>query len=165
MNGVSIRPERPDDASVIRSLIEQAFADAPHASGAEAGIVEKLRASGDLSVSLVAEQGDLIGHVAFSPVSIVESGSGWFGLGPVAVLPNRQQQGVGAALIRQSLARLEASAAAGCVVLGDPAYYSRFGFRHRAELVYPHAPAEYFMALSFGNAAARGMVRYAPAFG
>jgi len=124
-----------------------------------------LRDSGDLSLSLVTEDDGLIGHVAFSPVSITDGSEGWFGLGPLAVLPDRQGEGIGAALVRQSLMQLQALGASGCVVLGDPAYYRRFGFARMPDRAFPQAPPEYFMALPFGKASPRGAVLYAAAFG
>ena len=165
MTGVVIRPERPEDASAIRAIIDRAFAHAAHAGGDEAGIVERLREGGGLSISLVAEDDGLIGHVAFSPVSITDGSGGWFGLGPLAVSPDRQGEGIGSALVRQGLMRLQAHGASGCVVLGDPAYYRRFGFARMPDLAFPQAPPEYFMALPFGNVSPRGAVLYAAAFG
>jgi predicted N-acetyltransferase YhbS len=160
-----IREERPGDVETIAGVIERAFAAAEHRDGTEAQIVERLRAAGALALSLVAERdGAVVGHAAFSPVTVNEA-QGWFGLGPVAVEPERQGQGIGAALIEAGLARLRSSGAQGCVVLGDPAYYARFGFRVVRGLTYPGAPAEYFQALAFSGHPPRGEVRYHPAFG
>ena len=106
----------------------------------------------------------MVGHVGFSPVDVAGA-QGWFGLGPVAVEPARQGQGIGAALIEKGLARMRAQGAAGCVVLGDPSYYSRFGFRAQAGLNYAAAPAPYFQALAFAGEPAQGEVRYHRAFG
>lgn len=166
MVDASLREETPADAAAIRTLITQAFASAPHASGSEAAIVDALRRRGELTVSLVAERaGRVVGHVAFSPVTVADGAADWYGLGPVAVLPDQQGQGIGAALIEAGLARLRAAAAAGCVVLGEPAYYRRFGFVHDAALRFEAAPAEYFMALPFTGRRAAGTVDYSPAFG
>ena len=82
--------------------------------------------------------------VNFSPVLIDGEECGWFGLGPVAVEPERQRERIGTALIEHGLAHLRARGARGCVVLGDPAYYRRFGFEPDRTLAYPAAPAEYF---------------------
>lgn len=137
-----VRAERPGDSNAIHDVIEAAFAGATHASGTEAAIVAALRAAGVLSLSLVAEEkGKIVGHVAFSPVAVEDGAVGWFGLGPVAVRPDRQRRGIGDALIAEGLGRLKAAEAAGCVVLGDPAYYGRFGFSHDPTLSYPGAPA------------------------
>ena len=161
-----IRPERAGDQSAIHNLVATAFAGQPHSDGSEPGIVDRLRADGDLAISLVAEDGgETVGHVAFSPVTISDGSEGWFGLGPVAVAPERQREGIGAALIERGLTLLHERGAAGCVVLGDPAYYARFGFAHDPALAYPGPPAEYFQRLVIGTSGARGEVTYAPAFG
>lgn len=165
MIAYALRSETPADPPAIRALITQAFAGAEHSSGTEAAIVDALRARGELILSLLAEQdGRLIGHVAFSPVAIDDGTSGWYGLGPVAVAPDRQGAGVGVALIEAGLARLRQAGAGGCVVLGDPGYYARFGFAHDATLRYEGAPAEYFMALTFDGGRPRGAVSYSVAF-
>lgn len=162
---MDIRPERADDKAVIRALTTQAFAGAPHSAGTEAGIVDRLRADEALTLSLVADDaGVIVGHVAFSPVSIGDV-DGWFGLGPVSVAPARQGQGIGAALIVEGLARLREHGANGCVLLGDPAYYARFGFAHDPAIIYPGPPPEYFQALAFGDRRVAGIVTYHPAFG
>ncbi|WP_338447025.1 N-acetyltransferase [Pelagerythrobacter marensis] len=163
---VTIRPERAGDQSAIRNLVSAAFAGTPHSDGSEPDIVDALRADGDLAISLVAQEGlDIVGHAAFSPVSIADGSAGWYGLGPVAVAPERQRRGIGAALIERGIAMLHERGAAGCVVLGDPAYYNRFGFAHDPALAYPGPPPEYFQRLVIGGGAPRGIVTYAPAFG
>jgi len=106
----------------------------------------------------------VIGHVAFSPVTIDEKNVRWFGLGPVSVHPGRQGGGVGGALIRQGLDQLRALGADGCVVLGDPGYYRRFGFENDRDLRYDGAPPEYFMRISFGARARVGRVEYHSGF-
>lgn len=161
-----IRPEIPADAPAIAAIITAAFAPLPYSSHTEARIVAGLRAADALSVALVAEAADsLIGHVAASPVTIDGEDRGWHGLGPVAVAPAAQRSGTGTALIRATIARLAALGAAGCVVLGDPRYYARFGFVPDAALIYPSAPAAFFQVLTIAGPPARGMVAYHPAFG
>ena len=161
-----LRAERQDDAAAIGAVIKAAFTGHPHSDGSEVGIVERLRAAGALAVSLVAEEeGRIIGHVAFSPVTIADSTPDWFGLGPVSVLPERQRSGIGGALIRAGLEQLQQAGAAGCVVLGDPAYYSRFGYAHDPALTYPFPMAEAFRQLRFTGTAPVGEVTYHPAFG
>jgi putative acetyltransferase len=163
---MDLRDEKPADIAAIRALTTRAFADAAHSSGTEAEIVDALRAAGALAVSLVATEDDaIVGHVAFSPVTIDGRHRGWFGLGPVSVLPERQGEGIGAALVGEGLRRLAADGAAGCVVLGDPVYYRRFGFVSDPALAYPGAPAEYFMRLVMRGEAPRGTVAYHRAFG
>jgi putative acetyltransferase len=160
-----IRTEGPGDVAAIRTITTAAFRDMAYSSGTEAAIIDALRGAGALTLSLVAvEGGALVGHVAFSPVTIDGRDLGWFGLGPVAVRPDRQGRGIGGALIREGLERLIARGAGGCVLLGEPEYYSRFGFEADAGLVLADMPAEYFQALSFGPEIPEGMVRYHAAF-
>lgn len=163
---MEIRSERHGEEQEIAALIEQAFALAEHRDGTEAQIVDRLRKVGALGLSLVAdEDGAIVGHVAASPVTIDGHFDGWFGLGPVAVAPAHQRKGVGDRLIREGLAQLVADGAAGCVVLGDPAYYGRFGFEADDRLRYPGPPPEYFQAIAFGGRVPNGTVAYHPAFG
>ncbi len=160
-----IRAEAPGDAPAIDGLIRRAFADDPHGSHNEERIVRALRAAGALSVSLVAGQGDaIIGHVAFSPVAVGSGAQRWYGLGPLAVEPAFQQRGIGSALVEAGLAELEALAAAGCVVLGEPGYYGRFGFRVVEGLVYPGPPPEYFLGKVLDGVPPTGVVEYHDAF-
>lgn len=162
---MQIRPESPDDSAAIHAVTELAFRGHPHSDGSEPRIVRGLREAGALSVSLVAEvDGEVVGHVAVSPVTISDGSPGWHGLGPISVAPARQRLGVGSALMQAALAQLRTQGAAGCVLLGDPAYYRRFGFQARPGLVYPGPPAEYFMALPLDAALPRGVVTYHPAF-
>jgi putative acetyltransferase len=163
---MEIRPEIPSDEKAISELITAAFLEAEHSGGNEARIVDALRKAGSLSVSLVAtENGEIVGHVAFSPVTIDDRSDGWFGLGPVAVVPDRQGEGVGSALIEAGLAELRAAGSKGCVVLGEPAYYSRFGFAADPYLWLAGVPPEYFQALKFEEQPCGGEVKYHAAFG
>lgn len=165
MTDISIRAEQPGEAGAIEAVTVCAFAAAEHASGTEQAIVAALREAGALSVSLVAEAaGQLVGHIAFSPVSIGGTDAGWFGLGPVSVDPAWQRRGIGMRLVTEGLACLRAAGARGCVLLGDPSYYRRFGFRADPALVYPGAPSRYFQALAFTGPAPAGIVAYHPAF-
>lgn len=160
-----VRPEQLGDADAIRAVTAAAFAGARVSSGTEAAIVDALRDAGALTLSLVAEaKGRVIGHIAFSPVAIDGAPLGWFGLGPVAVAPERQGRGVGAALIEEGLARLRADRAGGCVLLGDPGYYARFGFASDPALRYADAPARYFQRLAFCDVVPCGEVAFHPAF-
>lgn len=163
---MEIRPESPADAEAVSILVEAAFANADHSDGTEAAIVGRLREAGALAVSLVAaDHIGIIGHVALSPVTIDGADPGWLGLGPIAVKPDRQGQGVGSALMREALDRAKALGAKGCVVLGEPAYYGRFGFIADPRLRYPGPPPEYFQALAFGEEVPSGDVAYHRAFG
>jgi putative acetyltransferase len=163
---LKIRPEAPDDAAAIEAVTAAAFLRAPHTSHTEQFIVAALRAVGALSVSLVAEvDSAVIGCVAVSPVTISDGAVGWFGLGPISVLPASQRQGVGSTLMRAALEALRELGAAGCVVVGEPAFYGRFGFRAEPGLVFREIPPEYFQAILLGDAnLPRGSVTYHQAF-
>jgi len=163
-----IRHECPDDWAAIAALTTAAFAGHPHSDQQEAAIIARLRQRGELSLSLVATEGDgLVGHIAFSPVTLDDGTAGWQGLGPMAVLPALQRRGIGSALVQSGLGYLRQSNARGCVVLGDPAFYQRFGFCPCPQLVLANMPPDYFMALAFDRHAAPASVtpvRYSPAF-
>jgi putative acetyltransferase len=162
---IEIRDETAADFQAIESVTIAAFLNAPHTGHNEHAIVRLLRDSGCLSVSLVAvADGMIMGHVAMSPVTISSGVRNWFGLGPISVLPQRQRRGVGSLLMHEALRRLRESDAAGCVLLGDPRYYSRFGFKADVDLILPGVPTEYFQAITFGASRARGIVAYHAAF-
>jgi putative acetyltransferase len=152
-----IRPERPADVEAIAAVTRAAFAGAPHRSGTEAAIVDALRAAGALTLSLVAtEDGRIVGHAAFSPVGIAGGDGAWFGLGPVSVEPSRQRRGIGRALVTRGLERLRELGASGCVVLGDPAYYGRFGFASDGALSYRGLPPQFLQRFVFRGSAPAG---------
>jgi putative acetyltransferase len=160
-----IRPEAYGDRSAVSMLITTAFRDAKHSGGNEAEIVAALQADNALALSLVASKGEtLTGYVAFSLVAINGEHRGWFGLGPVAVLPAFQRRSIGKTLISTGLSRLRKHRARGCVVLGDPAYYARFGFRTDPALRLTGVPPAYFQRLAFGPELPSGTVEYHPAF-
>ena len=166
MTTVLLRPELPQDHGAIHELTEAAFRDMPYSDGDEADLVGTLREAGDLSISLVAEDaGQIVGHIAFSPVTISDGTQGWYGLGPVSVTPPLQKQGIGFRLIQRGIADMRERGAKGIVLLGDPQYYARFGFRHEPQLTYPGAPAQYFQAVVLDGDLPSGEVSYAPAFG
>ncbi len=127
--------------------------------------MDALRRCGALAVSLVATEEDaVVGHVAISPVSVANE-AGWYGLGPVSVRPERQRNGIGALLVSEAVKRLEESGAAGCVVLGDPDFYGKFGFTHDPNVTYADGPPPFFQVLSFRQERPKGAVFYHPAFG
>ncbi|HYE77617.1 MAG TPA: N-acetyltransferase [bacterium] len=156
-----LRPELPPDIPAIRAVHEAAFP-----SPAEAGLVDALRAAGHLTISLVAlRAAQVIGHVAFSPLSL----PGGLGLAPVAVLPAWQRQGIGHQLITAGLAACRAQGTGFVVVLGEPSYYRRFGFTPAARwgLTDAYGGGEAFQALELIPGAiprSAGLVQYAPAF-
>jgi len=163
---MAIRPERPGDEQAIHAVTEAAFRTQPHSDGSEPALIDRLRVEGELALSLVAElDGRIAGHIAFSRVTIEDGTPDWYGLGPVSVLPELQRRQIGAQLIERGVGDLRQHGARGVVLLGDPAYYSRFGFRHDPALIYPGPPAEYFQRLVIAGDPPTGVVSYAPAFG
>jgi putative acetyltransferase len=162
---MNIRPAGPEDGSAIRAIHVAAFPTAD-----EACLVEALIAAGDATLSLVAEQdGQIIGHLLCSRMKVEAGGESIraVGLAPVAVRPQSQGRGIGAALIREALSRGRDAGEAMMFVLGEPEYYRRFGFS--AETARPFASpyaGDYFMATDFTRALLPrlGRADYAPAF-
>ena len=161
---LDFRDETPADTDAIRAVTKAAFADMPYSSQTEAEIIDALRAADAIRLSLVAVSADdLIGNVVFSDVTI-DGETGWVGLGPVSVKPGLQRGGIGSALIKAGLERMQSEGALGCVLIGDPGYYQRFGFRSADRLSYEGVPDEYVLALLFAGAAPRGAITYHAAF-
>ena len=159
-----VRFERRADVEAIREVTAAAFADAPHADGSEPEIPGRLRDAGALRLSLVAEvDGDVVGHVAFSPATVAGAAD-WVALGPVSVRPNRQRQGIGMRLIEGGLAQVRRGSR-GCVVLGEPAYYARFGFVAAETLHWNDVSAPFLQVLVWGGGVPTGEVTFHPAFG
>jgi len=160
-----IRHELESDIEVIFEITKAAFEDHPYSNQTEQFIVNALRAAKALSISLVAElDGKVIGHIAFSPVTFSDGSHNWYGLGPVSVLPEFQKRGAGKSLIHEGLALLKALGAQGCVLVGDPKYYERFGFRNLPDLSVEGVPRENILALPFGNRIPQGVVIFHQAF-
>lgn len=158
-NGVS------EDLATIEAVTAAAFENAEHTDHNEHLIVRALQQADALTVSLVAEKdGVIVGHAAISPVTISSGASGWFGLGPVSVLPAHQKQGIGSQLIKSALNIIRSQGAVGCVVLGDPYFYANYGFIADPHLTLPGVPAEYFQSTLFTGALPTGTVSYHPAF-
>lgn len=166
---IRVRPETFTDHEAVYHVNQQAFGRTD-----EADLVEQLRQDAHPHLSLVAEAGDtVIGHIFFSPVEIQspECLVSMMGLGPMAVLPERQQEGIGAQLVQEGLETCRRQGVEAVVVLGHPNYYPRFGFRPAVEFglrtVYD-VPDEAFMAMEFSEGALQeveGTVRYHPSFG
>lgn len=162
-----IRPERPSDVEMIRAVNIRAFA-----GRTEADVIDKLRKQANPLISLVVEEdGEVVGHVMFSPVTL--SGHPQLrimGLAPMAVLPPKQRLGLGAALLREGIERCRADGCDAVVVLGHAEYYPRFGFvpasRWGIRSEYD-VPDDVFMALELteGSLTGRsGTIRYHAAF-
>lgn len=163
--GWTIRAERPGEESAIHRVTELAFANHPHSEGTEPAIVEILRATGELTLSLVAEvDGEIVGHVAFSPALLSNGAEGWQTLGPISVHPDWQHQGIGRALIEAGAAHWRAAGARGIVLLGSPDLYSRFGFVRGTPLRLEGPLAPYFQVLAFSDEIPAASVEFAPAF-
>ena len=162
---ILIRDETGADASAITAVTVAAFETLEISGHTEQYIVQALRAARALTVSLVAEvDGRVVGHIAFSPVTISDGSRHWYGLGPVSVLPPYQRQGIGKALIHAGLARLQALGAKGCCLVGHPQYYRRFGFENAAGLSVEGVPPEVFFALSFDGRLPQGRVNFHEGF-
>ena len=160
-----IRDETPADADAITAITAAALRDHPYSRQTEPFIIRELRRAGALTLSLVAEiDGRVVGQVAVSPVAMSDGTPDWYGLGPVSVLPEYQRRGIGSALINAGLERLRAVGARGCALVGDPAYYGRFGFRNRPALVHDGVPQEFFVVLPFDGRVPQGHVTFHPAF-
>jgi putative acetyltransferase len=162
---ITIRSETDADVGTITKVTMAAFKSLEISNHTEQFIVEALRAAQALSISLVAEvNGRVVGHIAFSPVTISDSTRNWYGLGPVSVLPEYQRQGIGKALIREGLSRLKDINAQGCCLVGHPDYYRKFGFTNIPELVLEGVPPEVFFALSFDGHTPQGTVTFHEGF-
>ncbi|MCP4306926.1 MAG: N-acetyltransferase [bacterium] len=164
-----LRDEAPEDRNVIHELTRAAFADKSFSAKDEHFLVDALREAGALAVSLVAVgDGSVVGHVAFSLVEMATPegavADGWYALGPISVAPNRQGQGIGGRLARAGLERIKALGAKGCVLAGDPNYYTRFGFRHDPLITLENVPAGASLVLRITDNDDHGLVRFHPAF-
>lgn len=162
---ILIRDEQPEHIKGIEALTKAAFLNEEHSSHTEQFIVDRLRKNGQLTISLVAVENDnIVGHVAISPITISSGETGWYGLGPISVWPNKQGIGIGSLLMKSSLEKLKQLGGKGCVLLGDPNYYSRFGFKSYPDLNLAGVPYGYFQAISFTHHIPTGDVRYHEAF-
>jgi len=160
-----IRKETQSDVRAITDITKAAFENHPYSNNTEQFIINALRAANALTVSLVAEiDGKLVGHIAFSPVTFSDGSENWYGLGPISVLPDCQKQGIGTKLVSEGLSLLKALGAEGCVLVGDPNYYKRFGFSNPDGLQHEGVPQENFLALSFCDRIPTGIVEFHKAF-
>lgn len=164
-HNVLIRDETQRDVSAITQVTIEAFKALEISDHTEQFVIEKLRSAGALTLSLVAEvDGRVVGHIAFSPVTVSDGTLDWYGLGPVSVLPEYQLQGIGGALIREGLNRLKKIGALGCCLVGHPGYYRQFGFANQEGLVHEGVPQDVFFALSFEKHMPEGTVTFHKAF-
>jgi putative acetyltransferase len=162
---IVIRDEKESDAAVITQVTVAAFETVEISNHTEQFIIKALRSARALTLSLVAEvDGRVVGHIAFSPVSISDGTKNWYGLGPVSVLPEYQLRGIGKALIQEGLSRLKSQNAKGCCLVGHPQYYRKFGFENVAGLIHEGVPQEVFFALSFDGHFPQGDVMFHEGF-
>lgn len=160
-----IRKEAVSDIETITEVTIAAFRTLPISNHTEQFIINALRAANALTISLVAEiDGQVVGHIAFSPVTISDGSQGWYGLGPISVLPEYHHQGIGKSLIHEGLSLLKALGGKGCALVGDPNYYKRFGFRNYPQLVHEGVPQEAFLALPFTEKVPQGIVVFHEGF-
>ena len=143
-----IRPECADDYAAIYDVTKRAFAPMPFSDGDEQELIGRFRDAGVLALSLVAEMdGAVVGQITLTPAFAADGSAGWFALGPIAVAPENQSARIGGNLIDAAIAWLREQEAAGCVLVGNPAYYSRFGFESYPALAPEGEPAEYYQIL------------------
>jgi putative acetyltransferase len=160
-----IRNETTSDIEAIAEVTTAAFQNHPISNHTEQFIINALRDASTLTISLVAEVGgQVVGHIAFSPVTISDGSLNWYGLGPVSVLPEYQKQGIGKSLIREGLSLLKALGGKGCALVGDPDYYERFGFRNIPDLILDGVPQKFFLVLPFDKNIPQGTVVFHEGF-
>ena len=162
---VIIRSEKDADVNIITEVIFAAFKTLELSNHTEQFIIEALRKAKALTLSLVAEiDGCVVGHIAFSPVTISDDTEHWYGLVSLSVLPKYHRKGVGKALIQEGLAQLKDLGAKGCCVVGHPDYYRKFGFENMPGLVLDGVPPEVFFSLSFDGQTPQGTVTFHEGF-
>lgn len=160
-----VRGEGPNDINAIHDLTKRAFHGKPYSDGDEQDLVNSLRDAGVLTISLVADDaGMILGHVAISPAFARDGSDGWFALGPIAVEPTRQRQGVGGRLIKDSMERLIATKAQGCILIGDTKYYPRHGFVPRPDLAPDDQPSQNYMVRALNGQTPDTVVDFHPIF-
>lgn len=165
MSTLIIRDQNEADFAVVHDVVITAFKTLPVACGREQFVMDALWRGGRATVALVAEDdGMIVGQAAFSKIKVGGADVGWHGCGPVAVLPARHRQGIGSALMRKGLAKLKALGSKGCVVVGHPTYYPRFGFANTDAMREPGVPPEVFMAILFDGDMPKGDVTFDEAF-
>lgn len=160
-----IRREKPSDIETITEITKVAFKDHSFSQQTEHFTIRDLRAADALTISLVTEiDGRIVGHIAFSPVTVSDGTPNWYGLGPVSVLPEFQGCRIGTAMVNNGLALLKSMESRGCALIGLPTYYERFGFKHYPQLFHEGAPQEVFVAKSFFGIVPNGAVEFHQAF-
>ncbi len=150
---LEVRKEEPRDERAVHSLLQAAFSNGP-----EAALVGRLRAGCQDYVAFVAvEDGVVVGHILFTPVTMDEGGAVGMGLAPMAVVPAQQRKGIGSRLVRHGLEQVRQSGCPFVVVLGHPEYYPRFGFerasKYKLSSQWKGVPDEAFMVFAIDSGA------------
>ncbi len=160
-----IRKEKDTDFESITNVTIEAFKNHPISRQTEHFIINALRSADALTISLVTEiNGQIVGHIAFSPITISDGTKDWYGMGPVSVLPDYQKQGIGKALINKGLSLLKAMGGQGCALVGPPDYYKKFGFKNCPQMIHEGIPQEVFLVLPFTEKIPEGIVVFHEAF-
>jgi putative acetyltransferase len=160
-----IRNETISDSDAISKVTIDAFQNLAISNHTEQFIINALRDANVLTISLVAEvDGKVVGHIAFSPITISDGSLNWYGLGPISVLPKYQKQGIGKSLILKGLSLLKEMGGQGCALVGDPNYYKRFGFKNIPDLIHEGIPQEVFLIMSFDKKIPQGTVMFHKGF-
>jgi predicted N-acetyltransferase YhbS len=160
-----IRSEKPSDIEAIAEVTKAAFEDHSLCLQTEHFIIDDLRAADALTISIVIEiDGRIVGHIAFSPVTISDGTTNWHGLGPVSVLPEYQGRRIGTALVSRGIAMLMSMRSKGIVLAGLPTYFNRFGFSAHSQLILEGTPPEIFLAKSLVGRVPSGKVEFHQAF-
>lgn len=162
---MGIRKENSKDINKISEITIAAFKDHPISQNTEQFIINALRNSASLTISLVAEiNNEIVGHIAFSPITISDGTKNWHGLGPVSVAPEYQKKGIGRKLIEEGLAELKEIHGEGCALVGDPNFYKKFGFKNDSKLIHEGIPQEVFLVLKLNEKEVEGTVEFHKCF-
>ncbi len=138
---IIIRKEKNTDFELIKNVTIEAFRNHPISRQTEHFIINALRLADALTISLVAEVNEqIVGHIAFSPITISDGANNWYGMGPVSVMPDYQKQGIGKALTNDGLTLLKDMGGHGCALVGPPEYYNKFGFKNYPEMIHEGIP-------------------------
>ena len=162
-DNVTIRTELPEDHDAIHALTRDAFAPMSFSDGSEPDMIDQMREAGDLTLSLVAEDDGIIGHVAFSPARIGGTEGFWYGLGPISVRADRQRQGIGTRLAQTGLEMLRKMGATGCVLTGNPDVYRPMGFSNEHALTYSGLNPKFILYDTFDGTRPAGEINFAEA--
>lgn len=164
-NHIVLRPEVASDAEAISHVHMDAFKTHPVSNQTEHLIIKKMRERHDLTVSLVATlDSTVVGHIAFSKITVGGLSSNWHLLGPLAVSPVHQRHGIGSQLVLQGLEELQSLKPDGCLLYGDPDYYHRLGFSPSDRFHHDGIPSHMLLAITYAQTDSHGAIQFHPAF-